>query len=770
MRNDTARFLRRHLAAATIVMAIVLIPLRAYAEPVRVQPGTIQHQNIQTAITFLRDHGDTQAADEIQKLLDEGQIYVDSELAENAETSALNNLTLNPSVAGHTMPFNRDEPLDPEADFQQVLELARTLYHENIHANHQSYMSWWISGITPGNSKERHAWSQTLGAMERWLNVERAQFDVFYRPTTPGMSPADELRELRKIETKMRVLARYFGDYRGNKYFGGNDEGWVSSNLNYLQHEQETYVGPRIQKLDQSTNQPTAQTPSAGPPAAAAAPTPAPAAAKAAPDPAPVSGPIPCLPCQPIADQIRDARAELRTLLGEQAAAHDALAEVQQQIGDLEKQIQGLDRQLESGAGTGGRSYDPSTGITVDAWDQGNGTVKITTTDANGHILEERTRDSSQHKAEARHRLDQARDALTSRKAEAQRLTERAAAADAAVDTATGRLTALAAELADCIEKNCKGMSTAEALNHLGLPSRTLEQGTSFDDCRGCNQIGGNNAGDRDQSIQYMMIEIINIRVGQQLGAEIPSLARAARTLWDILRGVTTGTTYLSAGNGLRRSRSGAPPQQTNRRAVNSDAGLQTLLTSLGTSMGEAFQIQVAHDGTTPLNLQGSGVIVEALKPAVARQARRQINQLARRNPVTQKLDAYCVEFLRQPPSLGTIFRVANPEIQKKFAPMRSLLHAAHRLQQAGVLRPDSDPRAYFSAIKQWALWTKERNFNEKSYGEAFIEHTRKGAIERGARWTNQLESSLRALVPGRWADITKIVNTAEGGLRASGQ
>jgi len=154
--------------------------------------------------------------------------------------------------------------------------------------------------------------------------------------------------------------------------------------------------------------------------------------------------------------------------------------------------------------------------------------------------------------------------------------------------------------------------------------------------------------------------------------------------------------------------------------------------------------------------------VVEPLKQAVARQARQQIGRMASRNPVTQKLDAYCVEFLRQPPSAGTIFRVASPELQKKFAPMRRVLQASQQVQQAGLLKPDSDPKAYFSAVKQWALWTRERNFNEKSYGDAFVEHTRKNAKEAGVQWSRQIEDGIRALVPGRWTAITRILQAAE--------
>jgi len=285
----------------------------------------------------------------------------------------------------------------------------------------------------------------------------------------------------------------------------------------------------------------------------------------------------------------------------------------------------------------------------------------------------------------------------------------------------------------------------------------------SLTSCRACTLSGGNNPGDRDSSVQYMIVEVVLLKAAQ-LASEPPSIARAVRTLWDTLRGIVRGDTSLAARSDLlaRPGRVNTRWQQAIRQPAGGGAGMSTLLTSLGTSTGEAFEIQVANDGKQPINLTGNGVVVEPLKRAVAQQAKQQISRLASRNPITQKLDAYCLEMLRQPPSLGTIFRVASPELQQKFAPMRRVLQAGQRLQQAGLLKPDSDPKGYFSAIKQWALWTRERSFDEKSYGDAFVEHTKKNAKEAGVQWTGQIEDGIRGLVPGRWKAITQILQAAD--------
>ena len=53
------------------------------------------------------------------------------------------------------------------------------------------------------------------------------------------------------------------------------------------------------------------------------------------------------------------------------------------------------------------------------------------------------------------------------------------------------------------------------------------------------------------------------------------------------------------------------------------------------------------------------------------------------------------------PPSLGTVFRIASPELQQRFAPMRKIMDASRQVQRLGQLRPDSNPDNYFNAIRQ---------------------------------------------------------------------
>ena len=134
------------------------------------------------------------------------------------------------------------------------------------------------------------------------------------------------------------------------------------------------------------------------------------------------------------------------------------------------------------------------------------------------------------------------------------------------------------------------------------------------------------------------------------------------------------------------------------------------VMTSLGTSTGEAFEIQVVNDGTEPVRLSGSLVLQPIAKEAHAA-VQRQLQRALPRGATTARLNAYCLEFLRQPPGPGALFRIAPPEMQKQFAAMRGVLDASRRLRDAGVLQPDSEPKAYFHAIRQWAIWTKAQQF-----------------------------------------------------------
>lgn len=189
------------------------------------------------------------------------------------------------------------------------------------------------------------------------------------------------------------------------------------------------------------------------------------------------------------------------------------------------------------------------------------------------------------------------------------------------------------------------------------------------------------------------------------------------------------------------------------------DAPVRAFITSLGTSTGEAFDVHIVNDGDRPVRVSGGGALVlEPLAPSAAAQAQQAMRVLPSAQTLTTKLTAYCLEFVRKPPTPGMVFRIAGQELQQKFAPLKDVLDAARRLEQLGLLNPDSNPLSYFHAIRQWAIWTKEQGFDLERFGRAFVERTKQNFVQLGQTWTRDVENAVLARVPGRWADIVKVL------------
>jgi hypothetical protein len=742
---------------AFVVAALFVTPAIAAADKTRIEPGMPQYTNVENAIKFLREHGESQAADQIQKTLDDGDLYVDTAVSANGETDGYNNVSLAPQVAGNTLPFNKNTPWDPVKNFEDIFGLARTLYHENIHVNSQNLITFMKE-----NWREYPAWTGTIKKMEEWIEQERAQFDGNYRPRKPGMTVAQQQLELSKIQDKIRTITSYYGDFKNYDYFDHPDDAvWVQRQATYWEGQQ-TQIGRQLTQLTGGGTSTTMKPTTPAPPAATPAPPPAPKPEPAPPSLEPVT--VPCVPCQKIADQISDVKSRLNTLNENAANAEDAVTRNQQRIGDLQKRAGNLQAELERAAGTGGSSYDPSTGQTVDAYDQGNGTVKVTTKDAAGHIIDEHVRDSSTRKADINRQIDEANAGIAKAQAEGKRLEQAAATAKKLVGDMSALLDQLVAELADCIKKYCSNIPTAAALNLLGLPYRdlkTLGDPLSFNP----PYTGGRNDG-----FQLMMIEI---RAGNVDGIFVPGKAAAVSkgarhepaprrpaALTALLAWLRPGDRAMLANNASVMP--WLPNDAMQQRRAPRVSPVQMLLTSLGQSTGEAFDLQVFNTGGKPFKLAAEPLVVEPLKD----EAKKQLQGAAQRlmssaAPVTAKINAYCMEFLKPPPALGTAFRIAAPELQQRFAPMRQIMDASRRVQQLGQLRPDSNPDGYFHSIRQWAMWTVEQKLNEKTFANAFVDHTKKAVTAQKQPWSNDTENIIRKAAPNRWNDIQKVLSAA---------
>jgi hypothetical protein len=94
-------------------------------------------------------------------------------------------------------------------------------------------------------------------------------------------------------------------------------------------------------------------------------------------------------------------------------------------------------------------------------------------------------------------------------------------------------------------------------------------------------------------------------------------------------------------------------------------------------------------------------------------------------------------------------------------------MEAGKRVLDAGGLTPDTQLDTYYPAITQWAIWTREKGFDMESFGEAWLGHVRKNAEQSGQPFTDELARIVQERVPGRWRDIQKILEEADGIARS---
>jgi hypothetical protein len=186
---------------------------------------------------------------------------------------------------------------------------------------------------------------------------------------------------------------------------------------------------------------------------------------------------------------------------------------------------------------------------------------------------------------------------------------------------------------------------------------------------------------------------------------------------------------------------------------------LDVSLVATGNSSGEAFQLQMRDpSGKTKRVAMPEGVVLEPVKPGSTKPpAASGMSGL-----LTQQVGGFCVQFLKLPPELGMVYKIAGPELQQKFGPMRLVLQAGRALAEKGKLHPDSDPSAYADSIRQYAVWAQQESWDEKKFGDNFVGRTRKNAEVKKIKWSQQIEAALRGAVPGRWRDITQVLNLAQ--------
>ena len=196
---------------------------------------------------------------------------------------------------------------------------------------------------------------------------------------------------------------------------------------------------------------------------------------------------------------------------------------------------------------------------------------------------------------------------------------------------------------------------------------------------------------------------------------------------------------------------------------ASQEVNVTAFLQSLGTSTGEAFELHILNGAESPISFSGDGIVVE---PLVIKEQAQQLLQdkltgLASQNPLTAKLNAYCLEFLKQPPTFGQLFQIAQTELQEYYAPARNILAAGRQLFESGLLTGEGDPLAYVHSIKQWALWANEGDFTFDSFLEAFTEHTQDNFAAAGQPWTDQVQELIQGVAPDRWEHVQMVLDRA---------
>jgi hypothetical protein len=190
--------------------------------------------------------------------------------------------------------------------------------------------------------------------------------------------------------------------------------------------------------------------------------------------------------------------------------------------------------------------------------------------------------------------------------------------------------------------------------------------------------------------------------------------------------------------------------------------GASQLIYSLvanGNSSGDALELQVFDPSGAVKNPDvPEGMVLEPLKQGSA----KPVSEIERGANILKKpLVAYCVDYAKLPPEAGMLYRLAPQAVQVKFSGIRQVLQAGRELAAAGKFHPDSDADAYNDSIRQYALWTKIGNWDQQKFGEVFLEKTQENAVAAKVKWTKQMAQALNGLIPGRWRDISMVLDEA---------
>ena len=225
------------------------------------------------------------------------------------------------------------------------------------------------------------------------------------------------------------------------------------------------------------------------------------------------------------------------------------------------------------------------------------------------------------------------------------------------------------------------------------------------------------------------------------------------RARWQLAASVTSAPLSFSSWAAMR-------PAAEEEPAVDTSAEITYSLVANGNSSGNALELQVFDpSGRVKQAEIPEGTILEPVKLGAAKPVAERAARGA--NLLTKQLTAYCVDYLKLPPQVGMLYRLASQAVQDKFKPITAVLRAGRESAAKGQFHPDSDAKAYNDSIRQYALWSKLENWDEQKFGEVFLDKTKQNAVSAKVKWTKQMEQAVRGLVPGRWRDISMVLDQA---------
>jgi hypothetical protein len=194
---------------------------------------------------------------------------------------------------------------------------------------------------------------------------------------------------------------------------------------------------------------------------------------------------------------------------------------------------------------------------------------------------------------------------------------------------------------------------------------------------------------------------------------------------------------------------------------------LKVFIRSLGRSTGDnAQEAIIINDGNVPVRvLESEAFATEPLEGVSEQAIAKEMEKYAGRPRMTMTLTSYCLNYEKAAPTKGRVYRVAARAAQDQLEPVRRILSAAELVRDAGELHPDGDPNLYFHSVRQWAIWTVEKGFNERRFADELLEYTKKNVAASGRRWTKEIDAAARSIIPNRWQDVQRVLAAAQQGI-----